>query len=224
MRTIVRGSNASTSQIGERACQPDNFEVEFNQSSALSHLAIAISKASDLSPAGFHVSSVAMRVWLVRRIFGVSLVFAIASSALACVTTPKRLSVHQRNYYFMLDSPAEQQSFLKLRKRDRESKLEADGYMEQWRQLTPAQQEAVSKKQVLEGFPIFAAHAAWGLPADSRQNKKAEKSFLRETYIQCTSGPRNGDYVRHNLECDGTSAELQLLIVDGIVTELTHLD
>ncbi|MCA9695998.1 MAG: hypothetical protein KC431_00640, partial [Myxococcales bacterium] len=60
--------------------------------------------------------------------------------------------------------------------------------------------------------------------ADVRMAEARGRSVAYQTFIRCTSGPKKGQYVRQNLECDGTSSEVQLAIENGIVTEIKYLD
>ena len=74
------------------------------------------------------------------------------------------------------------------------------------------------------GFKEFAAHMAWGLPARVRDVEVRGRVVHYQTFIRCTSGPRIGDYVRNNIDCDGTSSEVEIAVENGVISELKYLD
>ena len=65
---------------------------------------------------------------------------------------------------------------------------------------------------------------AWGLPAKVRDVEVRDRTVRYDTFIRCTSGPKIGDYVRDNIDCDGTSSEVEIAIENGLITELKYLD
>jgi hypothetical protein len=142
----------------------------------------------------------------------------------ACSASPNRLPPLERHFYGVLKTPAEQSGFLKMNEETRKAYLVDRGYMREWERLTPPQREAVLRREVQVEMTQFGAHLAWGLPADSHEEGTPTTRAVIETYIRCTSGPKTDDYVRDNLECDGTSAEIQVRIVDGRVVAISHLD
>lgn len=133
--------------------------------------------------------------------------------------TPEKLPNLSRRFYYNLETPSDQQEFLKLKESEREAYLKQKGLWQRWTALTAEQRDAALKGDVQVGYPAFAAFMAWGAPADSQGKNPGYHTFIR-----CTSGPKRGRYVHSNLECDGTSSETKLTIVDDTVSEIKHLN
>ncbi len=140
-----------------------------------------------------------------------------------CATDPDRLPQLQRQFYDNL-SQSEQEALLNTKRKNRETYLKGTSLWPQWEALTSDQKTRVNNREVKAGDPEFAAHMAWGPPADVKEVQKGERAVKFETYIQCTSGPRSGAWVRQNIDCDGTSSEVQLAIEAGLVTEVKYLN
>jgi hypothetical protein len=148
------------------------------------------------------------------------LVAAVALVLLGCATTPERLPPLTRQFYYNLPSTTDQQAFLKLRESERQGFLEQKGLWALWTALSADERQAVESGEVRPGFKEFAAFMAWGPPADTQ--KRGDLRY--HTFIRCTSGPKAGRYVPNNLECDGTSSEIELMIRDGAVAEIKYLN
>lgn len=157
------------------------------------------------------------------RLGAAALTLTLALAA-ACTPDPYRLETPARNFYFVIEDGQTQQKFLKLKESERQSFLEDVGLWQQWLELSNEEREAVEAGEVKVGFKEFAAHMAWGLPADVREAEGRGRTVYYQTFIRCTSGPNKGHYVRQNLDCDGTSSEVQLAVENGIVTEIKYLD
>ncbi|NVB38094.1 hypothetical protein G6O69_09645 [Pseudenhygromyxa sp. WMMC2535] len=142
----------------------------------------------------------------------------------ACAGNPDRLSSPDRNFYYVIDDDQTQAEYLKLKDSERQTYLEKLGLWQQWLELSGEERDAADTGEVKVGFKEFAAHMAWGLPADERVAEARGRSVSYQTFIRCTSGPKKGKYVRQNLDCDGTSSEVQLAVENGIVTEIKYLD
>ena len=148
---------------------------------------------------------------------------ALAPSA-GCASNPERLPQLDRQFYENIETDREQQEFLKLKKGERQAYLEQLGLWNRWTELTAEERSGVEQRNVEVGYKQFAAHMAWGRPADERDVTSGDRKVRFETFIRCTSGPRAGRYVRNNIDCDGTSSEVQLAIENGLVTEIKYLD
>lgn len=142
---------------------------------------------------------------------------------LACAMSPDRLPPPDRQFYYNLPSDDDKAKFLKLDKTQRRPFLEQKGLWAKWTELPPEQREAAQRGEVKAGFKEFAAFMAWGAPADTQESKTSERSVRFHTFIRCTSGPRVGRYVASNLACDGTSAEIEVAVENGVITEVKHL-
>lgn len=142
----------------------------------------------------------------------------------ACTPNPDRLPTPARNFYYVIEDDQQQLQYLETKSDQRQSYLETIGLWQQWTALSPEEQAAVDTGEVKVGFKAFAAHMAWGLPANVRKAEAGERTVEYETFIRCTSGPKKGQYVRNNLDCDGTSSEVQLAVEDELVTEIKYLD
>lgn len=136
--------------------------------------------------------------------------------------TPERLPNLDRRFYYTLPSPADQQAFLQLPEAERQSFLEQRGLWQRWSALPEQEREAAKEGRVEVGFHEFALFMAWGPPADTQDRDRAGKPAVIHTYIRCSSGPKRGQYVRNNLDCDGTSDETQVMIQDDIITEINY--
>ncbi len=143
----------------------------------------------------------------------------------ACATNPDHLPGLERSFYYNLDSEADQEAFLMLRKEDdRIDFLKQKGLWDKWKGLSEEERTAVKEHRVEIGFHEFAVHMAWGPPADLRPVDSGERHVDFQIFIKCTSGPNVGDYVRQNIDCDGTSSEVQVAVENDRVTEIKYLD
>lgn len=142
----------------------------------------------------------------------------------ACTPSPDRLPTPARNFYYVMEDPAQQREYLDLKESERQSFLQQIGLWERWLELSNEEREAVETGDIKVGFKEFAAHMAWGLPANTREAEARNRVVRYETYIRCTSGPKIGKYVRSNIDCDGTSSEVEIAVENGIITELKFLD
>ncbi|MCB9704502.1 MAG: hypothetical protein H6711_21640 [Myxococcales bacterium] len=140
--------------------------------------------------------------------------------SIACATTPERLPPLTRQFYYNLPTPEDQQAFLKLKESERQSFLEDKGLWAKWTALPAEERQAVQGGELRPGFHEFGAFMAWGPPADTQNRGDARA----HTYIRCTSGPKAGRYVASNLECDGTSSEIEVSVVSGSITEIKYLN
>lgn len=145
-------------------------------------------------------------------------------ASLACAVGPERLPELDRRFYENLSSEEDRAAFLDLRPGDRQAFLERKGLWKAWASLTAEERSGVESGNVGVGFQQFAAHMAFGRPADVRVVEAGTRTVSYETFIRCTSGPKTGQYVRQTRECDGTSSELRLAVEDGLVTEIRFLD
>lgn len=158
------------------------------------------------------------------RTFG-ALALALSLSILAgCSPSPDRLSSPAKNFYFAIEDETKQKKYLGLKESERQSFLEDLGLWQKWLELSSEERDVVETKEVKVGFKEFAAHMAWGAPATIRDAQAGDRVVHYETFIRCTSGPRIGDYVRSNIDCDGTSSEVEIAVENGIVTEIKYLD
>jgi hypothetical protein len=153
------------------------------------------------------------------RVFAVVLPLVVL---LACAMTPERLPELDRRFYHNLPTPDDQQEFLQLPESERQAYLEKKGLWQKWIALPAKEREAAGAGRVELGFDEFAAFMAWGPPADTQTQDEAGRPAILHTFIRCSSGPRAGRYVRSNLDCDGTSSETQIAVVDGKVTEIKY--
>ena len=158
-----------------------------------------------------------------RAHLGAALALAL-TLAVGCTPSPDRLSSPARNFYYVIEDGSQQTEYLKLKEAERQDFLEKLGLWQQWTELSPEERDAALSGDIKVGYKEFTAHMAWGLPADVRMAEARGRSVAYQTFIRCTSGPKKGQYVRQNLECDGTSSEVQLAIENGIVTEIKYLD
>lgn len=165
----------------------------------------------------------AVRLGAIRLGAALLLVGSLSTGA-ACTPNPERLPTPARNFYYVIDDEGQQLEYLKLHESERQTFLEKLGLWQLWTELSSEERQAVESRVVEVGFKEFAAHMAWGLPADVRVAEARGRSVRYETFIRCTSGPRANQYVRQNIDCDGTSSEVQLAIENGIVTEIKYLD
>jgi len=141
-------------------------------------------------------------------------------SALACATTPERLPDLDRKFYYNLPSTEDQQAFLRLEDVQRQSYLEKKGLWTRWSELSNEERASVQAGEVKLNQHEFVAFMVWGPPADSQGS--GENRF--HTFVRCTSGPRTGKYVRSNLDCDGTSTEVEIKVTAGLITEIKFLN
>lgn len=149
---------------------------------------------------------------------------AVLLTGLACGHNPDRLPHLDRQFYENLETDDSKRDFLRLKESERQGFLEQAGLWAQWTALSSEERDAVKTRSVEVGYKEFTAHMAWGPAADVREADANGRIVRYETFIRCTSGPKVGQYVRQNIDCDGTSSEVQLAIENGIVTEIKHLD
>lgn len=150
---------------------------------------------------------------------------ALVLSALsACTPNPERLPSPTRNFYYVIEDASQQADYLRLEDSERKGFLEKLGLWQRWTELSDEERQAAETRDVEVGFKEFAAYMAWGLPADVRVAEARGRQVRYETFIRCTSGPKIGLYVRQNVDCDGTSSEVQIAVENGIVTEIKQLD
>ena len=148
---------------------------------------------------------------------------AVVSSG--CVTTnPDRLPPLDRRFYENLSSAELRSEFMMLRPSKRQAFLERKGLWAEWKRLTAAERAGVQSGEVEVGFLAFAAHMAWGRPADVKVIESGARAVTYEIFIRCTSGPRVGHHVRQSMDCDGTSSERQIAVENELVIELRSLD
>ncbi len=156
------------------------------------------------------------------RVAGIAVVgFALLCG---CATSPDRLPHLDKQFYYNLEDDKDQDAFLRLKQAQRQVFLEQKGLWQQWTALSVEEREGVKTRSVKVGSQAFAAHMAWGPPADVQLTQVRDRQVEHEIYIRCTSGPKAGQFVRNNLDCDGTSSEIQLAIENELVTELKYLD
>ncbi|EDM78850.1 hypothetical protein PPSIR1_32667 [Plesiocystis pacifica SIR-1] len=142
----------------------------------------------------------------------------------ACTPNPERLDSPARNFYYAIEDDDKQLEYLKLKESERQAHLEKLGLWAKWLELSSEEREAAETGEIKVGFKEFAAYMAWGLPADVRVAEARGREVRYETFIRCTSGPKIGRYVSSNVDCDGTSSEVQIAVEKGIVTEIKYLD
>lgn len=157
-----------------------------------------------------------LRIAAPSRLLAVSLLLATT----ACATTPERLPPPTRQFYYNLPTPEDKQAFLKLKESERQPYLEQKGLWAKWTALPAAERQAVQAGEVRPGFHEFGAFMAWGPPADTQTRGDART----HTFIRCTSGPKAGRYVANNLDCDGTSSEISISVINGDVTEIKYVN
>lgn len=140
----------------------------------------------------------------------------------ACANNPERLPELDRRFYYNLETPEDQKAFLELRDDDRQGFLDRRGLWDKWSALPEAQRKRALAGEVALGDTEFAAFMAWGPPADTQLRDRDGRNVRVHTFIRCTSGPKAGRYVRSNLDCDGTSAETQVSVQNGVVGEIEY--
>lgn len=176
---------------------------------------------TSLPPVAVTLSSVHMTFR--ARATSLALVLVLAAAS-ACTPNPDRLPTPSRNFYYVIEDEGRQLEYLKLEESERKSYLEKLGLWQRWTELSNEERESAETRTVEVGFKEFSAHMAWGLPADTRTAEARGREVLYETFIRCTSGPKESQYVRQNIDCDGTSSEVQIAIENGIITEIKYLD
>jgi hypothetical protein len=157
------------------------------------------------------------------RTFG-ALALTLSLLLAACTPNPDRLPTPARNFYYVLEDDAAQREYLQLEESERQGFLEKLGLWQKWLELSSEEREAVGNADIKVGFKEFSARMAWGLPASERDVEVRGRVVRYETFIRCTSGPNTGDYVRSNVDCDGTSSEVEIAIENGVISELKYLD
>lgn len=143
---------------------------------------------------------------------------------LACAMTPERLPDLDRKFYYNLASDSDKQEFLRLADTQRQPYLDKRGLWKRWSELSNEERDAATRGEVKVGHKEFVAFMAWGPPADSQTSKATDREVRFHTFIRCTSGPRVGRYVPNNLDCDGTSSEVEIAVEGGLITEIKFLN
>lgn len=161
---------------------------------------------------------------LLRQSLAAIAFVGLSAGATACSHNPDRLPHLDRQFYENLEGDKDKTAFLKLKESERQTYLEQKGLWAKWTELSSEEREAVKNRDVEVGYKEFAAHMSWGPAADVREGESNGRVVRYETFIRCTSGPRAGQYVRQNLDCEGTSSEVQIAVENGIVTEIKYLD
>lgn len=156
-----------------------------------------------------------------RRAFA-SGALALVLLAGACANNPERLPELDRRFYYNLDASSDREAFLRLRDEDRQAFLEQRGLWQKWTALPEDQRARAAQGEVEVGFAEFAVFMAWGPPADTQTRDPDGRKIKLHTFIRCTSGPKVGRHVRSNLDCDGTSSEVQVTIEGGRVVEINY--
>jgi hypothetical protein len=147
----------------------------------------------------------------------------VLCGTLACAMTPERLPDLDRKFYYNLPTTEDKSAFLRLDETQRQPYLEKKGLWAKWSEMSNEERTAVQAGEVKVGQHEFAAFMVWGPPADS-QVSKGERQVRFHTFIRCTSGPRIGKYVQNNLDCDGTSSEVEIAVEGGLITEIKFLN
>lgn len=153
---------------------------------------------------------------------GIGIGIGICLGAIACAMNPERLPELDRRFYYNLETPADQEEFLRLRDEDRQAYLDRKGLWKKWAALPEAERSAAADGNVEVGFHEIAAFMAWGPPADTETRDPDGRAVKRHTFIKCSSGPKAGRYVQQLLDCDGTSSEIHIAISDGVVSEISY--
>lgn len=141
-------------------------------------------------------------------------------SIVACAMTPERLPDLDRKFYYNLPSTDDQQAYLRLQETQRQPYLEKKGLWSRWSELSNEERASVQAGEVKLNQKEFVAFMVWGPPADSQ----GSDGNRFHTFVRCTSGPRTGKYVRSNLDCDGTSTEIEIKVTAGTITEIKYLN
>ncbi len=144
--------------------------------------------------------------------------------ALACAMTPERLPDLDRKFYSNLPNQNDKSAFLKLEESQRQSFLEQKGLWARWSELSNEEREAVKRGEVKAGHKEFVAFMVWGPPADSQGSKTDVRAVRFHTFIRCSSGPKAGRFVANNLDCDGTSGEIEIAVENNLITEIKFLN
>ena len=145
-------------------------------------------------------------------------------STLACAMTRERLPDLDRKFHDNLPSAADKDAFLRLQETKRQSFLEQKGLWARWSELSNAERDAVKRGEVKAGHKEFVAFMVWGPPADTQSSKAQTRDVRFHTFIRCTSGPRVGRFVASNLDCDGTSSEIEIAVENNLITEIKYLN
>lgn len=140
----------------------------------------------------------------------------------ACAMTPERLPDLDRRFYYVLPTPADQKGFLSEPEETRKTYLEHKGLWQQWLGLSEEERTAAAQSTIEVGYHEFTVFMAWGPPADTQDRDRDGREATIHTFIRCSSGPKRAQYVRSNLDCDGTSDETQVAIQNTIVVEIKH--
>lgn len=142
----------------------------------------------------------------------------------ACTTRPSTLPPVHRGYYALLEGHSEQRAFLEMNASARQAYADQKGFSASWNRLSADEQQRALAGRIELGSTRFAVHMAWGRPADEKLLKGRGQARWLDTFIQCTSGPRNKERVHDHLDCDGRSRETQLLFEADRLIEIRELD
>jgi hypothetical protein len=149
---------------------------------------------------------------------------ALVLCAAGCAMTAYRLPDLDRKFYDNLANNDDRAAFLKLQESQRQAFLEQKGLWARWTELSAEERQAVQKGEVKVDYKEFVAFMAWGPPADIQSSRTAARAVRFHTFIRCTSGPRRGRYVMSNLDCDGTSSEIEVAVENDLITETKLLN
>jgi len=166
------------------------------------------------------MTKVATRRRLFRR-SGFAAALLAATVIVGCAHSPDRLPELDRRFYDNLPA-VEQGEFVRLKSSERQAFLEQSGVWAQWKALPEPERKAAAAGEVELGFHEFALFMAWGPPADTRDRDDNGRPLRLHTFIRCSSGPKRGNYVQSNLDCDGTSSETQVSIYDDLISEIEY--
>ncbi len=200
---------------------PPNHEASRDRAVEAGHAAFLNHRAA--SPSGFPMMHRMLRPLastLLRLVAGVML----GGTLVACAMTPERLPNLDRKFYYNLPSENDKAAFLKVQDTQRQAFLEQKGLWALWAELSNEERAAVGRGEVKVGQKEFVAFMVWGPPADSKGSKSSERTVRFHTFIRCSSGPRAGEYVHSNLDCDGTSSESEIAVENNTITEIKFLN
>jgi len=155
-----------------------------------------------------------------RGVARLGLLALLACGLAGCATTPDKLPRLERKFYDNLEAPEDRTAFLRLESAERQAFLEDRGLWARWLALSVDERASVERGEVTVGQQEFVAFMAWGPPGDTQRREADNRTVDFHTFIRCTSGPRRNQYVRSNLDCDGTSSEVIIAVEDGRITEI----
>jgi hypothetical protein len=153
---------------------------------------------------------------------GLCLLATLLVIVVACAMTPERLPELDRRFYYNLPSREDQAAFLRVSEPQRQGFLEDKGLWQRWVALPPAERDSAKQGTVELGHHEFALFIAWGPPADTQSLDRGGRGARMHTYIRCSSGPKRGQFVLDNLQCDGTSDETQVVVQNDVIVEIRY--